>query len=78
MPHLMKPQLTREDRDRNPIRMSEKKDNDKVVKPQDVFEGYKKPQKPKKKCVKVCPKGNKICHCSQKKKDKDMKKKSKY
>ena len=81
MPHVMKPQLTREDRDRNPIRMSEKKDNDKVVKPQEVFEGYKKPQKPKKKCVKVCPKGNKVCHCSDKKKvkpvPKDMKKKDK-
>ena len=69
MPHLMKPQLTREDRDRNPIRMSEKKDNDKVVKPQDVFEGYKKPQKPKKKKSKV-PKGFIM-------KDKDMKKKTK-
>ena len=78
MPHVMKPLLTREDRDRNPIRMSEKKDNDKVVKPQEVFEGYKKPQKPKKKCVKVCPKGNKVCHCSQKKKVIKKKNKSKY
>ena len=95
MPHLMKPRLTSEDRDRNPIRESEKKDNDKVVKPKDVFEGYKdqkKTKKPKKKCVKVCPKGNKVCHCANKKKvpkgshlmsdgsimkDSDMKKKTK-
>ena len=90
MPHVMKPCLTKEDHNA-PIHILEmmKEDTNKIVKPQDVFVGFKQPPK---KSVKVCPKGNKVCHCSNKKKvpkgshrmpdgsimkDSDMKKKGK-
>tara|TARA_R110000803_G_scaffold118639_8_gene187029 strand:- start:3966 stop:4253 length:288 start_codon:yes stop_codon:yes gene_type:complete len=63
----MKPCETKSDYDKNPIRILELMgETDKRVKPQEVFVGFKAPQKSKKKCVKVCPKGNKVCHCSKK------------
>jgi len=77
MPHLMKPRLTREDHDSDPIRESQKKDNDKVVKPKDVFVGYKDQKKPKKKKVKSVPKGSHRMPDGSIMKDSDMKKKDK-
>ena len=77
MPHIMKPCLTKDDHNKNPIGILKLMTEDKTVKPQDVFEGFKPPSKPKKKCVKVCPKGNKVCHCSEKKKVVRVPKKSK-
>ena len=72
MPHVMKACFTKEDHNA-PIQILEmmKEDKNKRVKPQDVFVGFKQPPKQsKKKSVtpKVCPKGNKVCHCSKKKK----------
>ena len=77
MPHLMKPLLTKAEHDRNAIRMSSKKDNDKVVKPKEVFEGYKDKKKTKKKKLKPVPKGSHRMPDGSIMKDSEMKKKTK-
>ena len=72
MPHIMKPLKSKADHDKNPIGILQMMTNDKTVKPQEVFEGFKQPKQTKKKCATkvVCPKGNKVCHCKKKKKKK--------
>ena len=48
MPHIMKPCLTKDDHNKNPIGILKLMTQDKTVKPQDVFEGFKPPSKLKK------------------------------